>query len=175
VAQKTSFQPGGRADAGALNFKEFNGPARALEDYLFSRQQTIYRRSAYTEQQGSSTPADRAGPNTWDELTPSLVESFPAGSTWPAQTAALAARTIHACPHPFGQDSTFELRVRGRDVVECFAKWRCCVQPWLRVTTQPDAPGAQAFEGRRRVKNATECSVDSPNEHEVYTATGSLI
>jgi hypothetical protein len=113
--------------------------------------------------------------NTRGNLPPALVESFSVGSTWPAQTAALAARTIHAGPDPFGQDSAFELRVGSRDVVERFAKWRGGVQPRLRVTAQADTPAAQALKCGRRIEHAPECAVDSPNEQKVYAPTGSLI
>jgi hypothetical protein len=94
---------------------------------------------------------------------------------WPAEAAALAARTIHACPDALSEDTAFQLRIRGCDVVERFTEGRGRVQPRFRVTPQADAPSAQALQGRRRVKDAAEGPVDAPHEYEIHAPAGGMV
>ncbi len=85
----------------------------------------------------------------------------------PADPLPLSLGTFHARSDPLRENSTLELGIRRRDVVQCLAERACGVQPRFAIGAQADAPCPEPLERGRGVEDRTKGAINSPNQNKV--------
>jgi len=67
------------------------------------------------------------------------------------------------------------LSIGHRYVIERFFKWRCCIQPRLRIRPEPYSPGPEPFQGIGGNEYRPECPVHPPQQQHVKAAPTGII